>query len=142
MKLNKIYHIRLGSEIIKTKSNENDFSHQIFLELSNVVEVDEVKYIGFSDDENIFARLSDTKFKQLLAIFKKYYRLTVEDITDKVISGEMQKIYPEVECLTPELFTDFRLENTSVDDLLDKINNTGINSLDNIDMSILSKLKI
>jgi hypothetical protein len=141
MKSNKIYLIRLKEEIngIGEIERDSDFSHPFFTEISNVVEVEEAKYIGFSNNEDVFVRLDELKFNQILSVFKKYYELTIEDVTDKVINGEMQKLYPEVECLTPVLFTDFRLENTSTDDVLDKINVTGINCLDEIDEKILRK---
>ena len=35
------------------------------------------------------------------------------------------------------MFDNFRIENTSVDDVLDKILEKGINSIDNIDKMIL-----
>ena len=41
------------------------------------------------------------------------------------------------EKLTPYMFDNFRIENTSVDDVLDKILEKGINSIDNIDKMIL-----
>ena len=52
-------------------------------------------------------------------------------------SGDIQKKFPEVEKLTPYMFDNFRIENTSVDDVLDKILEKGINSIDNIDKIIL-----
>ena len=69
----------------------------------------------------------------------KYFEFTKTDVTDKVISGEIAKEYPEVKEVTPKLFTDFRLDNTSVDDILDKIIESGIDSLDKIDKTILKK---
>lgn len=141
MKSNKIYHIRLVKEIYKTNSTENDFSHPIYSKLSDIIEVTEIKHIWVSDNDDIYIRLDENKYKRILAAFEEYYELTTEDITDKVIEGEIEKLYPEIELFTEEFFTDFRLENTSVDDLLDKISTKGIDSLDNTDNSILSSLK-
>lgn len=139
MKSNKIYHIKLVKEIIKVESNENDFLHPIFSELSDIVEEEEAKHIWVSDNDEIYIRLDDNKYKRILVAFEKYYELTTEDITNKVVGGEIEKLYPEIELLTEDFFTNFRIENTSVDDLLDKINAKGIDSLDDIDKSILSK---
>ena len=64
----------------------------------------------------------------------KYFIISKTDVTEKVISGEMQAQYPEV---GRALFENFRLENTTIDDVLDKISSLGIESLDNIDKAIL-----
>ena len=76
------------------------------------------------------------KFKKLKEFLKN---ISKTDVTDKVISGEIQKLYPEVEKFTPKLFENFRLDNTTIDDVLDKINDKGIESLDDIDKKVLSK---
>lgn len=47
MKSNKIYHIRLEREIIKTNYKENDFSHPIYTELATIIELEEAKYMDF-----------------------------------------------------------------------------------------------
>jgi translation elongation factor EF-Ts len=141
MKSNKIYHIKLIEEIVKTNSAENDFSNPIYSELSDIIEVEEAEYIWVSDNDELYIRLDENKFKRILATFEKYYILTTEDITDKVVGGEIEKMYSEIELVNEDFFTNFRLENTSVDDLLDKISTRGIDSLDTIDKSILSSLK-
>jgi hypothetical protein len=141
MKSNKIYFIKVIKEIdgMGGIENDSDFSHHFYTELLDVIDVEEVKYIGFSDSEDFFVRFEGLKFNKVLSVLKKHFELTATDVTDKVISGEIQKLYPEVESLTPELFTDFRLDNTSTDDVLDKINFTGIESLDEIDKEILKR---
>jgi urate oxidase len=98
-----------------------------------------LKYLGFTNDDDIFVRLPDYKVDKITAVLSKYFEFTKTDVTDKVISGEIAKIYPEVKEVTPKLFTDFRLDNTSVDDILDKIIESGIDSLDKIDKTILKK---
>ena len=62
----------------------------------------------------------------------KYFVIDIKDVSDKVISGELQRLYPEVESLTPKLFRKFRLDNETVDDVLDKINECGLKSLDKV----------
>jgi hypothetical protein len=79
------------------------------------------KYIGFSDDGCMFVRLPDHKLSELEFIINRYTTFTKEDVTSKVISGEMQKMYPEVEKLTPMIFRTFRLEVTTLDNILDRI---------------------
>jgi hypothetical protein len=67
---------------------------------------------------------------------QRYFIISKTDVTEKVISGEIQAEYPEVE---KELFENFRLDNVTVDDVLDKISRLGIESLDDIDKKILEK---
>jgi hypothetical protein len=87
----------------------------------------------------MFFRLDTIKLKRVVDIMKKYFVIEVKDVSDKVISGELQRLYPEVETLTPKLFRKFRLDNETGDDVLDKINETGIKSLDKVDKKILKK---
>jgi len=65
----------------------------------------------------------------------KYFIITKTDVTEQVIRGGIQAEYPEVE---KGLFENFRLENTTVDNVLDKISSFGIESLDHIDKAILA----
>jgi hypothetical protein len=87
----------------------------------------------------MFVRLNTIKLKRVVDIMKKYFVIDIKDVSDKVISGELQKLYPEVESLTPKLFRKFRLDNETVDDVLDKINENGLKSLDKVDKKILKK---
>ena len=141
MKSNKIYHIRLGREIIKTNYEENDFSHPIYTELATIIELEEAKYIWISDDDELFIRLDENKYKRIKAAFEKYYELVAEDITEKLLRGEIEKLNPKIRFSNEAFFTSFRKEYTSIDDLLDKINAKGMDSLDTIDKSILFKKK-
>lgn len=134
--MNTIYLLKLD-EIEELKDTPNDdFSHPIFSDLALSLG-DFSKYIGFSDDECLFVRLPESNLKVLEYILNKYTSFTKEDVTDRVISGEMQKLYPEVEELTPKIFEKFRIDVTTVDDVLDKISDSGLSSLDRIDLTIL-----
>ena len=90
MKSNKIYHIRLEREIIKTNYKENDFSHPIYTELATIIELEEAKYIWISDDDELFIRLDENKYKRIKGAFEKYYELIAEDITEKLLRGEIE----------------------------------------------------
>jgi len=134
MKANKIYLIKFTKLV-----NIDDEKHPIYNDFTNCLNPEDQKYVGFADNEDIFIRLNDYKVDSFASIFTKYgFEFDVLDVTDSVIKGKTQKIYPEVEALTPYLFEDFRLDTTSVDDILDKINETGMDSLDNTDTVILS----
>lgn len=141
MKSNKIYHIRLEREIIKTNYKENDFSQTIYTELATIIELEEVKYIWISDDDELFIRLDENKYKRIKGAFEKYYELIAEDITEKLLKGEIEKLNPKIKFSNEAFFSSFRKEYTSIDDLLDKINTKGMDSLDTIDKLILFNKK-
>ena len=74
-----------------------------------------------------FGKIGDSqtlnyKFNSFCNLLSKYdIEFNISDVTESVIKGDIQKMYPDVEELTPNLFEDFRYDNTSVDDILDKI---------------------
>lgn len=132
--MNKIYLLRL----VDCKAPEYSVVNPFYEELTECLDIDDLDYIGFTDDDDLFIRLDEYKVKKIEYIFGKYFKFLKKDVTDKVISGEIQKLYPDVEKFTPKLFENFRLDNTSIDDVLDKINDKGINSLDHIDRKVLN----
>ena len=137
--MNKIYKITIVEDVENINSDDNDFTHPFFEEITLSLNENDANYIGFSDNDEMFVRLDTIKMKRVVDIMKKYFVIDIKDVSDKVISGELQKLYPEVESLTPKLFKKFRLDNETVDDVLDKINENGINSLDKVDKKILKK---
>lgn len=137
--MNKIYQITIVEDVENINSDDNDFTHPFFEEITLSLNENDANYIGFSDNDEMFVRLDTIKMKRVVDIMKKYFVIDIKDVSDKVISGELQKLYPEVESLTPKLFKKFRLDNETVDDVLDKINENGINSLDKVDKKILKK---
>ena len=137
--MNKIYQITIVEDVENINSDDNDFSHTFFEEITLSLNEKDTNYIGFSDNDEMFVRLNTIKLKRVIDIMKKYFIIDIKDVSDKVISGELQKLYPEVESLTPKLFKKFRLDNETIDDVLDKIIESGINSLDKVDKKILKK---
>lgn len=137
IKANKIFKISIKSEI----DEDNDsLEHPIYNDFSNFLEPIDHRYIGFEDKKTIFIRLLDHKVKMFCYTLSKYdIEFDIDDVTSEVITGEISKKYPSVENLTPGLFRNFRYDNTSIDDILEKINKSGIDSLDKIDKYILSK---
>jgi len=135
--MNRIYLLRMVDG--NTPDYKEDEVHPFYEELTECLDEKDQEYIGFTDSDDLFVRLDEYKVKKIEAIFKKYFIFCKTDVTDKVISGEMQKLYPEVERFTPKLFENFRLDNTTIDDVLDKINEKGIDSLDEIDKKVLNK---
>ena len=133
MKSNNIYFVRF------TKSSDiEDNAHPIYQDLSNALDKEDGKYLGFTNGEDLFIRLVYFKVQKVLDVFTKNgFEFEVTDVTSDVISGDIQKKFPEVEKLTPYMFDNFRIENTSVDDVLDKILEKGMDSLTDFDKNIL-----
>ena len=137
--MNRIYQITIVEDAENINSDDNDFSHPFFEEIALSLNEKDTNYIGFSDNDEMFVRLDTIKLKRVVDIMNKYFVIEIKDVSEKVISGEVQRLYPEVESLTPKLFRKFRLDNETVDDVLDKINENGIKSLDKVDKKILKK---
>jgi hypothetical protein len=136
MSRNKIYKITINLDNLET---EKKF-HPIYKEISHILDCGDSKYIGFSNNNEIFINLDSFKITTLCELLLRYnIRFDILDVTDSVISGDIQKKYPDVEELTPNIFRDFRYKNTDIDDVLDKINNFGIGSIDDLDKLILSR---
>lgn len=137
IKSNKVFKIEFSKQI-DLPENDYNFEHPFYNDLSNCLDEGDDKFIGFTDNDDMFINLSESRVNIISNILKKYNaEFSIIDVTDKVISGNIQKEYPEVEELSPNLFTNFRLENTSINQVLDKISSNGIDSLDEIDKLIL-----
>ena len=131
--MKKIYLFKLIGEDIEDGDN-NDFTHPLYAEIAQILVEEDTKHLGFTKDNAMFATLEDAKLEKLSDVMNKYFIISKTDVTEQVIRGEIQAEYPEVE---KELFENFRLENTTVDNVLDKIGSLGIESLDYIDKMIL-----
>ena len=131
--MKKIYLFKLIGEDIEDGDN-NDFTHPFYSEIAQILVEDDAKNLGFTKDKAMFAALEEAKLEKLSNLMNKYFTISKTDVTEQVILGEIQAQYPEVE---KELFENFRLENTTVDNVLDKISSLGIESLDYIDRAIL-----
>ena len=108
IKANKIFLIKFTKLV-----NIEDEKHPIYNDFTNCLNPEDQKYIGFADNEDVFVRLTDYKVDTLANVFEKHgFEFDVLDVTNEVIKGNTQKIYPEVEALTPHLFEDFRLDTT------------------------------
>ena len=138
MKGCRIYFLRIINDLQSDLWHSDDFSNPLYQQLSDLIELNDVKHLGFTDSNGILLQLETLQLKKVINVFKNHCEITVTDVTDQVLSGEMQKMYPEVEELTPNFFSNFRLENTSIDNVLDKINNLGSESLDYIDTTIIN----
>jgi len=133
--MNKIYQIKLLDKNLL----DNEVIEAFLFEVALTIDSEDSNYMGFSNEDDIFIRLDEYKCDKIVNVLSKYFIFTIEDVSDKALSGELGKLYPEVDKLTPKLFKNFRKENTTVDYILDKINEKGFESLDKIDLKILNK---
>ena len=116
--MNKIYYLKIVNDIEEYNINSTN-NHPIYEELSNCLDIADIQYLEFTNDDDIFVRLPNYKIDKIITTLSKYFKYTMSDVTDAVISGELERKFPE----SYKLFNNFRLDNTSLDNILDKINN-------------------
>ena len=131
--MKKMYLFKLVGEDILDGDN-NDFSHPFYAEISEVINPDDVQYMRFGKKETIFITIEDFRIKEISTVFTKHFILSIRDISNDVLTCNIQREYPEID---REYFDEYRLANTTMDDVLDKISKSGIHSLDHIDKRIL-----
>jgi hypothetical protein len=112
-----------------------DYTHPLFDELRTSISPTDLSKIEVSDNDEIFLAMSERKVFDIVYILEKYFKVIKEDITENIISG---MVYPNVDY---DIFENFRIDYTTIDDILDKISKNGINCLDKIDYVILESKK-
>jgi hypothetical protein len=142
MKHNKLYLIKTLS-VKKGVNLTDDLQKMILTKIANVLDKNDDKDIVVElvdDKEFMFFRLSYMKVMRICSILQPYINYSVDEISDKVILGDVDEydFIIDNDDLS-KFFNSFRLDNASVDDILDKILDKGINSLDEIDKLILVK---
>lgn len=137
MKSNKIF-------LIKALSNpEIGLEDKMIQEFCDCFEEgDEYNYAVEDVDglDYIFLRFPDYKVNKICDVLDKYIEYDLSEITNDLIfgnEGELKSIIKSDEF--KGFFDNFRIENTKVDDVLDKISAKGIDALDDIDREILVK---
>jgi len=142
MKHNKLYLIKTLS-VKKGVNLTDDLQEMILTKIANVLDKNDDKDMiveSVDDKEFMFFRLSHMKVMRICSILEPYINYSVDEISDKVIFGDVDEydFIIDNDDLS-KFFNSFRLDNASVDDILDKILDKGINSLDEIDKLILVK---
>jgi hypothetical protein len=136
MKANKIY-------LIKTITEPNiDQVERMLDEVGDCFDVDDEENYVIEDVNGLdylFLRVDYYKVQNICKVLDKYIKYEIEEITDKLIlgnEGELKDIIKDKDF--KPFFDSFRIDNTVIDDVLDKINHSGIDALDEIDKKILS----
>lgn len=140
MKSNKIY-------LIKTLNIPTDekVAKKLVMEVADCLDdSDEGNFVVEDVDglDYLFLRVEDYKVDKICKVLDNYIRYQIKEITKDLLIGNHDLNYIiEKEEFKP-FFDSFRIDNTTIDDVLDKINNKGFESLDEIDKTILNKEKI
>jgi len=142
MKHNKLYLIKTLS-IKKGVNLTDDLQEMILTKIANVLDKNDDKEMvveSVDDREFMFFRLSYMKIMRICSILEPFINYSVDEISDKVILGDVDEydLIIDNDDLS-KFFNSFRLDNACVDDILDKILEKGISSLDEVDRLILVK---
>lgn len=123
------------------KPNSSEMEDIIFSEMRDILTNDEFTKIAFCENEEshdiLYTFLNEFKNKELFNLFEKYEVLIhFSNITDEVLKQiNMNKTLVDGEFKS--LFDEFITENLTIDLILDKINEVGIESLTDVDYKIL-----
>ena len=157
------------SEIYKifgTRPEDNDslregMTDEMFLEelMKEVTLEDLEKNVACFANDSFYIRDDGRRANRIFKIFEKYYFVGMKEISDtiKMENDYIQEFEKEEEPKDKskynmqawrdfdkfplQMFTKFRKESTSTDDVLDKIIEKGIDQLDDIDKDILENKK-
>jgi 2-iminoacetate synthase ThiH len=142
---NKIYLLKLNNvknSIEKSLDKEKD--GEMCYQFHKVLDFEDRENMtaGKENDgtEFILLNISEDKVFKIEKISSKYYDTTLKNVTEDIITGVLDEY--KIIYKTPyhkEFLSNFRLSNITIDDVLDKINKYGIDSLDDFDKSILNK---
>jgi hypothetical protein len=137
MKSNKIF-------LIKVLSNpEVKLENRMLQEFCDCFEEgDEYNYAVHDVNglDYIFLRFSDYKVDKVCKVLDRYIKYDLSEISGNLILGNEGDLLNIVKSDEFKSFFDsFRIDNTKIDDVLDKINVKGINALDDIDKDVLAK---
>lgn len=143
MKYNKLYLVKTLS-VKGSKELDPEVQKMLLNQIGEVLDEGDDKEIAVEevdDVEVLFFRLSYMKVMRICSILDPYVEYSIEEVSEKIISGDMNEydfIMKSDEF--KKFFDTFRLDITSVDDVLDKILSKGINSIDDVDKMILEKI--
>lgn len=153
------------SEIYKifgTRPEDNDslregVTDEMFLEeLMKEVKIEDLqKKVACFTNDAFYIRDDGRRANRIFKIFEKYYFVNMKEVSDTIkmendYIQELEKqeepedkseynmqIWREFDKFPSQMFTKFRKESTSTDDVLDKIIEKGMDKLDDIDKDIL-----
>ena len=123
--------------------NSNFLKRKIFNFLMNIFSEDDLKNIAYCDDnigkDMLYVFLDIEKHKEIYRLFKKYnVLLSYKNLTDSFLyQKNLNPIFNGGDF--KEVLINFLENNLDKDTILDKINDMGIESLNEVDYKILKK---
>lgn len=112
---------------------------EIFSNFIEPGDFNNISFIEVGDEEIAFILLDEIKTNKIVDAFRDLGILIEEkDVTDDILRGNYNK--DEIEDSFLYIIDEFILKNLTVDIVLDKINEKGIESLNKIDYQILKTL--
>ena len=123
--------------------NSNFIKRKIFKFLMNIFSEDDLKNIAYCDDnigkDMLYVFLDIEKHKEIYHLFKKYnVLLSYKNLTDSFLyQKNLNPIFNGGDF--KEVLINFLENNLDKDTILDKINDMGIESLNEVDYKILKK---
>jgi len=100
------------------------------------------KYIEFENELGLQCMFAFGEEEILNDIFEVFHTLSInfvnKDITEDILKGNLPRLEDKhTDAMLRILIDDFLTENQTIDNILDKISESGIDSLNNYDKSIL-----
>ena len=158
MKYNKIFKFSCLDESINGGLREGMDTKQFMIDF--MIEFD---YSDFTNgvlsflDDGVYIRDDGRRAERVFNIFDKYFIVKMEDVTDLVIMDNFyikeqvkkefdldpnlysQSKFESIDHYSEMMLKDFKKENITIDNILDKIVDNGIDYLDDIDKEVLKK---
>ena len=139
----KIFRITLDTSntINGMDLTEADFLMTLELDSFFSQEMREKGKVAVDGNEIAYIRDEGQLAKQFYGIVSKYHNSTIEDVSEQVIRDNSLLSDMDDYCreYSFQMFEEFRKDYSSVDDILDKIVENGMDSLDEIDKTILKE---
>lgn len=135
----RIYHMKL-------KNIEGDILENVGMDLIEIVGLDfgkQIAYEAFDEFEVMFTFLSEYDTQRVIKVLEKHgILISYKDITGNVLRAKMDQERSEQVFSVSEykqMLNRFLMANLTVDIVLDKISEQGIESISDIDKKILEK---
>jgi hypothetical protein len=155
----KIYRISPlnGNNEIRDGYDENIIDDIIAKELNKEITIDDYENSNAAIvEDSIYIRDDGRKANRIFNLMNQYYRVVLEEVSNDIImdnnyiessKNEEPKdpslynmdLWKRFNEFPKEMVKQFRLDITTTDDVLDKINEKGIDYIDDIDKEILKK---
>lgn len=132
-------------KVIKFSVKDNDPSNELNIkkDIKDLIGFQDYRLIICQESDGIYtmmAFLNQSEVKGIKSIFMKYDMFIASwDVTDDVLSGRYREYCPEIfgYPVYKKVMSDFILDNATVNNILDKILEYGLDSLSDEDKIIL-----